>query len=134
MHNLFPVRAGLNRSRSNHPFRELPDNTTELLLNPTTGFLGNGTLATGSFRRYSPDHAFEPRDDHKGDVARAMFYMSVRYWMPIPRGMEDDLKIWHTQDPVSPDELARNGRVEIVQGNRNPFVDREELVAQIADF
>ncbi len=79
---------------------------------------------------------FEPRDDHTGDVARAMFYMSTRYWMPIPAAMEVDLRAWHTQDPADAAEIARNDRIEAVpnQNNRNPFVDFPNLVGQISDF
>ncbi len=63
-----------------------------------------------------------------------MFYMSVRYWMPIPADMEEDLKTWHREDPPNQLDTARNSRIEVLQGNRNPFIDVPELVDQIDDF
>jgi endonuclease I len=138
LHNLFPVRQGINGSRGNHPFGELPETARELRIDP------DGTLAhaagegtpSGSFRDRNDDDVvvFEPREDHKGNVARAMFYMSVRYWMPIPDEMEEDLRIWNRDDPADDDEIARNGRIEAIQGNRNPFVDIPDLIDQIADL
>lgn len=97
---------------------------------------GPGATASGSFRDQNADGivVFEPRDDHKGDVARAMFYMSVRYWWVIPDEMEAALRDWHTLDPPDDDERARNDRIQEAQGNRNPFVDRPEAVDEIDDF
>jgi endonuclease I len=137
LHHLFAVRQGINGSRGNHPFGDLPNTARELRIN-ADGSLNHsgGGMASGSFRDQNAAGVtvFEPRGDHKGDVARAMFYMSVRYWMPIPQDMEDDLKDWHTEDPVDAEEIARNDRIEAVQGNRNPFVDRADLVDEVSNF
>ncbi len=38
---------------------------------------------------------------------------------------------WHAMDPVSPEEIARNNASYAYQGNRNPFIDHPEYVAQI---
>jgi len=38
---------------------------------------------------------------------------------------------WHNQDPVSQKEIDRNNAAYAYQGNRNPFVDRPEFVAQV---
>ena len=137
LHHLFPTRAGPNRSRGQHRFGELPAGARQLWVKDN-GFLGEPDVDTpsGSFRDENAAGivVFEPRDGHKGNVARAMFYMSVRYWMEIPEDMEEDLRRWHELDPVDEAELARNDRVEAVQGNRNLFVDDEGLVELIADF
>lgn len=135
LHHLYPVRRGINGSRGNLPFGELPDTARELRID-TDGTLSTTGTATGSFRDKNSFGVtvFEPRDEHKGNVARAMFYMSIRYWWAIPDDMENDLRSWHEFDPVDTAEIVRNGRVEDTQQNRNPFIDEPELVALIEDF
>ncbi len=113
-------------------------NVRELRINPNTGFLDrtNGD-PTGSFRGSDASGTvvlFQPPEEHRGNVARAMFYMSVRYWWQIPDLMEDTLKQWHVDDPVDAAEEARNGRIRLIQGNLNPFIEDPNLVDLIADF
>ncbi|MGS0972813.1 MAG: endonuclease [Candidatus Izemoplasmataceae bacterium] len=96
--------------------------------------------------------SFEPRDEVKGDVARMIFYMAVRYEgeegdlvdlevindaledrdskLPF-YGDLDDLLRWHLEDPVSEWEILRNQTIYEYQGNRNPFIDLPELVEMI---
>jgi len=113
-------------------------------------------VATNSLRqnKYFADQSttrtWAPPDDEKGDIAWAMFYMAVRY-----EGGEEhteDLELvdepesgtgnfgrlsallhWHDEDPPDETERKRNGRVEKLQGNRNPFVDRPELVGEFGN-
>ncbi|MGE4571822.1 MAG: endonuclease I family protein [Candidatus Izemoplasmatales bacterium] len=95
---------------------------------------------------------FEPRDEIKGDVARMIFYMVIRYEDetldleivndpmsllddrndddPI-YGDIDDLLRWHIEDPVSEKEILRNELIFSYQGNRNPFIDLPSLVELI---
>ncbi len=128
LHNLFPVHfTSANAVRSNHP-------------------LGVVTTVTSSFlnAKYGTDAggntAYEPQDKHKGDAARAMFYQMVCYnqsdgndWtLPSSQG-QAILKTWHTQDPPSNWEIARNDYIDDQQINRNPFIDHPEWVALI-DF
>ncbi len=137
LHNLFATRRGINRSRGNLSFGILPADARELRVDPDgTLNKSGGGIASGSFRDANEEGVvvFQPRADHRGNVARAMFYMSVRYWMPIPEDMENALKAWHLEDPVDTAEEARNGRIEGEQQNRNPFIDTPELVGQITDF
>jgi len=94
--------------------------------------------------------SWEPRDEMKGDVARMIFYMTVRYEgtngepdcemtndMSLYRsgqsyhGRQDALLEWHKQDPVSDNEIARNNIIHRLQGNRNPFIDHPEYVNYI---
>jgi endonuclease I len=98
---------------------------------------------------YSED-AWEPPDEVKGDVARSIFYMDVRYngYGNEPNltlvnnysstsigngtlGVLCTLYAWHTSDPVDAAEQARNGVVESYQNNRNPFVDGPGYVQAI---
>jgi endonuclease I len=97
--------------------------------------------------------SWEPRDAVKGDVARMLFYMAVRY---EGTGGEPDLELadavntmnlnetgkgfhgklsalleWHHADPVDSLERRRNDIIYSFQNNRNPFIDHPELVEKI---
>lgn len=87
---------------------------------------------------------FEPIDAYKGDLARGYFYMLTRYmnesvsWpAPILSGgeffswTESLLLAWHTADPVSQKELARNDSIFLIQGNRNPYIDNPQWAYSI---
>ena len=77
---------------------------------------------------------FLPIEERRGDVARVIFYMSVRWGLDIPAHEEENLRRWHLADPVNQWEIERNLRIEARQGNRNPFIDCPELVERIDDF
>jgi deoxyribonuclease I len=77
---------------------------------------------------------FEPPAEHRGNAARAIFYMSVRYDKELPEKLEATLRQWHRDDPVDAAEIERCDEIERLQGNRNLFIDRPELVDLIADF
>jgi deoxyribonuclease-1 len=64
----------------------------------------------------------EPRDEAKGNVARAIFYMHSEYGLPI-YGQISVLKQWHLLDPPDAAEQARNEKIFNTQGNRNRFID-----------
>ncbi len=80
------------------------------------------------------DHFFEPPAAHKGNVARALFYFSVRYMIPIKSIEEEALKRWNKLDPVDQAERDRNDRIQQIQGNRNPFIDYPELTDSVSNF
>jgi hypothetical protein len=75
----------------------------------------------------------------KGDVARSVFYMAVRYnGLEIvdgyPEGITGQfgdlatLLDWHRNDPPDDFEMNRNNIVYTWQYNRNPFIDQPDLV------
>jgi len=85
-----------------------------------------------------------PGDQWKGDVARIIMYLYLRYGsqcLPIYVGegltlsidpnMVDVFLRWNAEDPPSPLELQRNEEVMQIQGNRNPFVDNPYLATLI---
>ena len=98
---------------------------------------------------FTDNDSFEPRDAVKGDLARMMFYMAVRYDGGDNTGVGNlelqntttasgnnlgklcTLVQWHRQDPVSADEIRRHERIVEKQRNRNPFVDNPAWVEQI---
>ncbi len=142
--NLRPIRTSINSSRGNRyydqadPFHptdpaRTPPNCPECLYDY---FNGQGGIWT-------------PRPDEKGDIARSMFYMAVRYdgrdVNTADLELSDEpndavgtfaflstLLQWHLEDPVSEAERRRNHLVYTqYQRNRNPFIDRPELVEQV---
>jgi len=123
-HHLFPSDSEINSVRGNYPFGEVVRDQKVLKCNVSRfGQSANpGQLV------------FEPPVRHRGNVARALFYFSVRYHMPIDTQQEAFLKDWHKRDPVDQEEMNRNNEVFKVQGNRNPFVDMPYLVEQIRNF
>jgi len=72
---------------------------------------------------------YEPKDSVKGDVARILFYLYVRYQeadrYPLNTVCEsfDMLLLWNDLDPVDSLEKQRNELAYSIQGNRNPFID-----------
>jgi endonuclease I len=136
LHNLFPThQTGANSPRSNRPFGVV-ETVITTFQEGTYGLDANG------------NPVYEPRDQHKGDAARAIFYMAVKWngtggsWalpnpihpVNVPYGQDQDvLKQWHWQDPPDAWEIARNDFVQSEQGNRNPFVDSVNWVCYI-DF
>ncbi|MGZ2369071.1 endonuclease I family protein [Ancylomarina sp. YFZ004] len=84
---------------------------------------------------------YEPPLSAKGDVARSIFYMAVRYGFTVNEtggrgntayhGKLSDLLEWNELDPVDPYEIRRNNVVYGYQNNRNPFIDHPELVKYI---
>jgi len=111
---------------------------------------GRGLGASGTWETWS---------GRRGDVARALFYMDVRYdgsghtdgteepdlvltddrsliesdsdsvQDPAYMGLLSVLLEWNRQDPVDALEQRRNEVVYAAQGNRNPFIDHPEWVA-----
>lgn len=79
----------------------------------------------------------------KGDVARALFYMAIRYdVLTLVEGNPDDstsnqlgdltsLLSWHDLDPSDDFEMNRNNIIYDWQMNRNPFIDLPDLVDYI---
>ena len=83
---------------------------------------GSGEYGIKSQRWY-------PGDEWKGDVARMIFYLSIRYDESITAIGNIDLFVrWNIEDPVSDFERQRNSVIEQAQGNRNPFIDNPYLV------
>lgn len=128
LHHLYPTnQQTANVKRSNNPFG--------VVVNPTyVAPTGQGKLGTD----INGKTVYEPTNDQKGDLARALFYMLVRFngingvqWR-LPSSQDiPTLLLWHQQDPPSPLEIARNNYIGTVQKNRNPFIDHPEWVNRI---
>lgn len=121
LHHLYATSKESNSVRENFPFCYVIESFWE---------------KQGSQQGFNADlqDCFEPLDSHKGNVARAMFYFSVRYKKPLSEKQEKLFRTWSQLDPVDLNEQIRNDRIEKIQGNRNPFIDDEKLVDQIESF
>ncbi|MEW7292800.1 endonuclease [Aquimarina sp. 2304DJ70-9] len=120
-HHLRPADVQRNSSRGSRKFAD--------------GSGNSGATAQGHWY---------PGDEFKGDVARMMMYMYIRYGnrtLPINVGVGataasdgNMLQLfleWNAEDPVSQLELQRNPILENIQGNRNPFIDNPAFATQI---
>ena len=146
-YHLNPSNTTANSSRSNYP---LGVPTKDLKDQSVTGSLkvGRATYEGETF------WVFEPKDEYKGDFARAYFYMATCYgdeltWrldnkdVGSKYAMRNDsylefrdweievLITWHRQDPVSEKETKRMDAVSDFQHNRNPFIDYPDLAEYI---
>ncbi len=125
---------------------------TDVQTNSTRGNLDfdlGGNEYKGAPGNFYDSDSFEPHSRVKGDVARMLFYMAVRYEgddrfpdlelndkvnngsAPLHGKMSVLLK-WHKQDPVDQIERNRNEIIyETYQNNRNPFIDHPEWAGAI---
>ena len=124
MHHLFPSDSQMNSIRGNFKFAEV-DQTTRPVPCPIAKF---------GVTRGSNEQFFEPPAEHRGHVARALFYFAVRYNMKIEAQEEKFLRKWHREFPVDADERARHEQIAQIQAVRNPFIDHPELVDRISEF
>lgn len=126
LHNLFPVlQEECNAVRSNYPYGEVVSGITNSYLDTK---LGNNALG---------QKVYEPRDQIKGDAARAMMYQSLKnntstndFSFPEQisltiqyRQNEYLIKSWHFNDLPDNYEIARNEYIKTKQNNRNAFID-----------
>ena len=110
------------------------------------------TDGSGNSGIVSLNGGWYPGDEWKGDVARTVMYMYLRYHgdgtqvsetkcLPINIGFGETLSVdpnmidlflrWNVEDPVSDFEANHNDKLEGIQGNRNPFIDNPYLATII---
>ena len=129
LHHIRPSDAGVNSSRGNKPYGYAGSGATEKYgTNPAIGWLGGTYNST----------YFEPEDYAKGDVARIVLYVYVRWgsdWgadsVTEVFQSVDVLLEWCALDPVDTWEMGRNEVIQDIQGNRNVFIDYPELAWQL---
>jgi len=136
--HLIPTDGYVNGRRSNYPYGEVGSanwtstNGSKVGSNNTSGYSGI---------------VFEPIDAYKGDLARGVLYMTVRYYGEDNNWPGSDMTNgaslkpwalalmlqWHQQDPVSQKEINRNNAIYNLQHNRNPFIDNPDFALRIYD-
>ena len=161
-HQLFLSNSGYNSSRSNKPFDNCNSGCSQetTVFNNGQGGSGDSNWTSGSG---SSTGKWETWSGRRGDVARALFYMDVRYeggTHGVTGHSEPDLILtddrskietsggnasvaymgllsvliqWHREDPVDDVERRRNDEVYAGQGNRNPFIDNPDWADCIFD-
>lgn len=120
LHNLRACTDNVNSSRGNKYFSQL--------------------LSGADY--YDPNSVATGGSDHRGDVARILFYMYAQYDFLLlndkpnaqsnqSMGILSELLKWNEEDPVDKFEIRRNNRIYEYQGNRNPFIDHPSLAKQL---
>jgi endonuclease I len=159
-HHLFLCDVGYNNDRANKPFGACAPGATERVTDVNGGQGGGAGVFPGNSNWFNAS-VWQTWNGRKGDVARAIFYMDVRYeggTHGVTGAAEPDLVVtdnaglivstggnaaiaymgflsilvqWNAADPVDARERAHNDAVYGFQGNRNPFVDHPEWVNAI---
>ena len=131
-HHIRPADVSVNKDRGNLEFGVASN-------------IEQDTYAPGSSYCKISSEYFEPRDEVKGDIARMLFYMAIRYEGDV--NGEADLELvfsahgastfefgnlallleWNRLDPVDDFERNRNNVIYTYQKNRNPFIDYPSL-------
>ncbi len=156
-HMLHLSDTGYNSTRSNSPYKTCasPGSCAEAVTEVNAGFGGGSGVYPGN-SNWSTSSGYEVWGHEKGDLARAVMYMAVRYQggvdpasgqnepilrltdntglisghtdynTPAYMGVMADLLAWSQADPPDAAEIARNGVIQTFQGNRNPFIDHPE--------
>jgi endonuclease I len=164
VHHLFAAYNRYNSSRYDKPYGV--GEIEEGIRKPTHENLGRGgelTEEPGSSNYRFPEF-WQTWIGRRGDVARAMFYMDIRYegnlygsegepnleltddldsidsadvWRTggvAFMGLLSTLVRWHKEDPVDDIERRRNTVVFLFQGNRNPFIDHPNWIELIYEL
>ncbi len=146
IHHLFPTHGQANSTRGNLPFGEVPDNQAdEWIYSNGSNYQNGGSIPSSNIDGYSEvafNEFFEPREEQKGNTARAIFYFYTMYVDEIESGLQDissagdleTLYTWHVMDPPDALEIERDAEIQAVQGNYNPYIRMPELAAPAWGF
>lgn len=153
-HMLYLSDTQWNADRGNKPYANCATNCGERGTEANGGFGGGSGVYPGN-SNWTDASSFETWNHRKGDVARAVMYMAIRYeggidsrgqhepdleltddrnkivgtsdfMHPAYMGLLTDLLAWNAADPPDDEERARDEVIYQFQGNRNPFVDHPE--------
>lgn len=131
LHHLLPTRAIANTARSSNPFGDIDNNDVDKwYINALTLTSPPPALEEHLYSKVDNNTRFEPREENKGNVARAMFYYYTMYQSEAnaadPNFFNNQKAIlcqWHVDDPVDSLEWLRTTRIAFFQQNKeNPFV------------
>ena len=126
-HNLYPANLpNANSPRSNLPLGDITNNVVFNYLEGSVGYNSSNQMV------------YEPRASHKGNAARAIFYMATCYsglggnnWALPTNQDQEVLKDWHFTDLPDNYEIARHEYIFNLQGNRNPYIDSVDFACYV---
>ena len=153
IHMLYLSDTNFNSDRGNKPLDNCASGCGERVTEVNNGSGGGSGRYPGN-SNWVNNSKFETWGKRKGDIARAVLYMAIRYEggkhsttgqsepdlevtddlskvvqtsaSPAYMGKLSTLLQWHQADPPDANEKARNEVVFSFQGNRNPFIDHPE--------
>ncbi|MRI33908.1 hypothetical protein EOPP23_13010 [Endozoicomonas sp. OPT23] len=154
IHHIFPVDGYSKDMRGYFPYGKQWDcRGMECQKRPIYRSTNGGNINFSDTFNGDGERIFDPVADFRGDIARAVFYMAVRYSKELQIAREKERNIfrvfdntnwcglsswvialykrWHVEDPVSQKEIDRNEAAYLFQGNRNPFIDHPEYVEKL---
>jgi endonuclease I len=156
-HMLYLSDTNYNSDRGNSPYANctMASGCSERATEVNNGN-GGGTGVYPGNSNWVNSSSYQTWNKRKGDVARAVLYMAIRYEggqhptnnqnepdleltdnrslivstssSPAYMGLLTDLLEWHQADPPDAAEIARNEVIFGFQGNRNPFINHPEWV------
>ncbi|MBE6960771.1 MAG: hypothetical protein E7448_08645, partial [Ruminococcaceae bacterium] len=148
LHHLRPTNSDINSTRSNYTFGNVKAKISGYRTKDNGGQTVLWYVPSSSYSVGGSDGLVEVMDNIKGDVARILLYVYVRWEEPnlfekapnpvVGTGdqQNDGMKViedletllqWMEIDPVDQWEMTRNDLTQNVQGNRNVFIDYPEL-------
>ncbi len=140
LHHLYPTEVGVNSARGSLPFGEIDDSQTDMWFRDGETLYSVPTSNIDEYSELLKNVRFEPREDHKGRVARSMYYFFTMYrneylaedpdtsWWKEQR---DILYEWHKLHPPDSVEIARTYKIASYQdGKVNPFVIDTSLITR----
>jgi deoxyribonuclease-1 len=110
LHNLYPARSDVNKARSNYRYA--------IISGESRPFAGC------DFEFDQRSRMAEPSPQARGKAARAMLYMRDEYDLYLKPKLDSLMQDWDRKYPPDEQEHMRNNRIEALQGNRNPWIDR----------
>jgi len=140
LHHLFPCKDNVNSSRSNNPYSDIPDILTDswFYLDQYVSNIPEYETIHNYSESYtsSNEDKFEPKENSKGDIARAMFYFNTIYPSVADQDFfniqKDILFDWHYYDFVDNQEYNRTWNIAVYQEDiPNPFVIDPTLIWRI---
>ena len=144
-HHVRPLNTGLNNTRSNNHFGEVPQTEANRIKQSGT-FANYGNSDPDSWCYQATVNGaklFYPAAGYRGATARIIFYVQTRWGdvsdLSLALGNNttkimsnvDVLLKWHLEEPPTEEEIRRNEAVFGLQGNRNPFIDHPEYAEMI---
>jgi len=136
MHHLFATNGNANAARGNLPFDEINDQLTDKWWKGVSFITSVPSIQIDKYSEEDTGIRFEPREEHKGNVARAMFYFYTMYKEQADAInpnffiiQKDILRQWHIADPADALEISRTNQIASYQDNKpNPYVLDATLV------